>query len=57
MQKPKLESGPKLNRTIQLKIGRGLREMYAGLAAEPVPDRLRGLVIQLQDKVPRRRAA
>jgi hypothetical protein len=57
MQQAQFPNGPKLNRTIQLKIGRGLRDMYAGLAAEPVPDRLRGLLEQLEDRAPVKRAA
>jgi hypothetical protein len=57
MQNSKPGSGPKLDRTIQLKIGRGLREMYDGLAAGPVPDRLVGLLAQLGERTPTKRAA
>jgi hypothetical protein len=57
MQNPQPENGPSLNRTIQLKIGRGLREMYDGLTAEPVPDRLAGLLAQLEDRAALKRSA
>lgn len=57
MPKAQTDHGPKLNRTTQLRIGRGLREMYSALAREPVPDRLVRLLMQLEDTVPRKRAA
>ena len=57
MPKAQTDDGPKLNRTIQLRIGRGLREMYSALESEPVPDRLVRLVMELEEQVPRKRAA
>jgi hypothetical protein len=57
MQKAPTENEPKLNRTIQMRIGRGLRDMYGALATEPVPDRLLGLLMQLEDRVAGKRAA
>ena len=57
MPKAQTNNGPKLNRTIQLRIGHGLREMYGTLASEPVPDRLLDLLMELEDKAPRKRAA
>jgi hypothetical protein len=53
----KQQNGPKLNRAIQLKMGRGLREMYDALATEPIPHRILSVLLRLEDQVPRKRAA
>ena len=49
--------GSKLDRNAQQRIGQGLKQMYGNLAAAPVPDRLLGLLAQLDDKSSARRAA
>jgi hypothetical protein len=51
------KSGHKLDRTSQQRIGRGLKQMYDGLAQAPVPDRLLALIAQLDDKPPAKRIA
>ena len=45
-----VETASKLDRNVQLRIGEGLRRMYDGLAATPVPDRLLELLAKLDDK-------
>ena len=57
MQNAQTNNEPKLNRNIQRRIGYELREMYSALASEPVPDRLLCVLMELEDKVPRKRAA
>jgi hypothetical protein len=57
MQKAQTNNEPKLNRSIQRRIGYELREMYSALASEPIPDRLLCLLMELEDEVPRKRAA
>jgi hypothetical protein len=56
-KKAQTKNGPKLNRSIQRRIGYELREMYSALAGEPVPDRLLCILMELEDEVPRKRAA
>jgi hypothetical protein len=51
------KSGPKLDRTSQQRIGKGLKQMYDGLAQTPVPDRLLALLTQLEDNASARRTA
>jgi hypothetical protein len=51
------KSGPKLDRASQQRIGQGLKQMYEGLAQTPVPDRLLGLLAQLDKKPSTKRAA
>jgi Anti-sigma factor NepR len=51
------KSGPKLDRTSQQQIGQGLKRMYEGLVQTPVPDRLLGLLAQLDEKLPAKRTA
>jgi hypothetical protein len=38
----------RLNRLVQARIGDRLRRMYAGLIEEPIPDRFRELLDQLE---------
>jgi hypothetical protein len=44
----KLSPDPKLDRTIQTRIGDQLRSMYDGLMEQPVPDRFKDLLAQLE---------
>jgi hypothetical protein len=52
-----VENASKLDREVQLQIGQGLRRMYDGLAATPVPDRLLELLAKLDGKMPPARSA
>jgi hypothetical protein len=44
----KLSSDPKLDRPTQTRIGDQLRAMYDDLVHQPVPDRFRDLLAQLE---------
>jgi hypothetical protein len=50
MSESSAKLGPKLDRNAQQRIGKGLKQMYGNLAAAPIPDRLLGLLAQLDDK-------
>jgi hypothetical protein len=39
-----------LDRTVQAQIGRMLRDVFAGVAADPVPDRFITLLAELEAK-------
>jgi hypothetical protein len=43
----KLSSDPKLDRTVQTRIGDQLRAMYDDLMQQPLPDKLRDLLARL----------
>jgi hypothetical protein len=47
----------KLDRNVQLQIGQGLRRMYDGLVAKPLPNSFLELLAKLDDKMPPARAA
>jgi hypothetical protein len=46
----KLSEDPKLDRTVQSRIGDQLRAMYDDLMQQPVPDRFRDLLEKLEKK-------
>ena len=46
----KLSSNPKLDRAIQSRIGDQLRAMYDDLMQQPVPDRFKDLLDQLEKR-------
>jgi hypothetical protein len=47
---PGQEAGPGLDRVVQARIGDNLRAMYDELLQQPVPDRFRDLLGQLENQ-------